>query len=150
VTIVNDTVAESTESFDARLFNASGASISTNTAPVTIQDDDGGTPALSAQSATVNEGAGTVTLSVSLSPAASSTVTVNYATIAGTAVGGQDYFGKSGTLTFNPGQTSRSYTVTIINDSVAETVETFSNRIFSPSGASISTSTAPVTINDND
>jgi hypothetical protein len=41
-------------------------------------------------------------------------VIVNYATTDGTAIAGQDYQASSGTLTFTPGQTSRSFSVSIL------------------------------------
>lgn len=150
VTIVNDSVAESTETFNARIFGASGAAIGTNSAPVTINDDDSGASTLAVQPVTVNESAGTATVTVILSPAASAVVTTGYSTNAGTAVGGQDYYGTSGVLTFSPGETSKTYQVTLVNDSTAESQESFTARIFNPSGAAISANTAPVTIDDDD
>ena len=53
------------------------------------------------------------------------TVTVDYATAAGTAAAGSDFVFTSGTLTFVPGETSQTIIVPTINDAVAEYTETF-------------------------
>src|SRR6185369_1739205 len=63
---------------------------------------------------TITEGASGTSVAnftVSLSSASSNTVTVNYATADTTAVAGVDYVATSGTLTFTPGQTSRTLSV---------------------------------------
>src|SRR5215213_3864211 len=52
-------------------------------------------------------------------------LTVNYATMDGTATAGQDYTATSGALTFNNGETSRSFQVPITDDAVTEPNETF-------------------------
>jgi hypothetical protein len=48
-------------------------------------------------------------------------VTVNFATANGTAVAGKDYVATSGTVTFAPGQTQATITVTVLADSSATT-----------------------------
>ena len=57
----------------------------------------------------VNAASGPTTLdfTVSLSVASSLAVTVNYATADRTAKAGTDYVARSGSLTFNPGETSK-------------------------------------------
>jgi len=150
VNLINDTVTEPVETFTGRIFGAAGATIGTATALVTINDDDSGVATLDVQPLTVNENDGTAVVEVKLTPAATSTVTVQYSTNAGSAVGGQDYFGTTGTLTFNPGDTSKTYPVTLINDTTPESQESFTARIFNPSGATMGANTAPVTINDDD
>ena len=61
------------------------------------------------------------------------TVTVNFATANGTALAGSDYIATSGTLTFSPGQTEKTVSVTLIRDAVAEPAETFYLNLSSPS-----------------
>src|SRR5262249_33506902 len=71
-------------------------------------------PSVSIADATVAEGnSGTknMTFNVTLSKAATSTVTVNYATSNGTATAGTDYTSASGTLTFAAGETSKTISV---------------------------------------
>ena len=75
----------------------------------------------------VTEGnTGTVTLNVpvTLSHASSTNVTVHFATVdtgaAGIATAGVDYVPTSGTLTFTPGQTSKTVPITVIGDTLRE------------------------------
>ena len=53
------------------------------------------------------------------------TVTVDYATADGTATAGSDYTATSGTLTFAPGETTKTVSVPVIDDTVADSGETF-------------------------
>lgn len=64
----------------------------------------------------VREDARTATITVTRNDDLRRTVTVNFATSDGTAKAGQDYGTTSGTLTFNPGEATRSFTIPIIND----------------------------------
>jgi hypothetical protein len=125
VPVYGDRLAEAQESFTIRLSRAKGASIADGTGVVTILDDD------SAARIIVGDAAGTVVYSgdgavtgatlqftVSLSAPQSQPVTVNYATADGTATAGADYLAASGTLTFAPGETTKTITVEAIgNDS---------------------------------
>src|SRR5438128_787222 len=62
-----------------------------------------------------------------------------------------DYISALGTLKFAAGETSKTISVLIINDSYLEGPETFNVTLSNPSGASLgSQATATVTINDND
>ena len=58
------------------------------------------------------------------------TVSVNYASSNGTAIAGSDYLAVSGTLTFAPGVTSRSFQVPILNDTIDEPDETVRLTMF--------------------
>src|SRR5205085_2700647 len=92
----------------------------------TILDDD--LPSLSVNDVTISEGnTGTrfATFTVSLSPTPTKTVTVNYATADGTATSPGDYQSAAGTLTFAPGQTTKTITVQVKGDTRAEGDETF-------------------------
>lgn len=73
----------------------------------TIQDDE---PRISVADA-YNFGETTFTFTISLSAAYDQAVTVNFATADGTAVAGVDYLAVSGTLTFAPGETTKTITV---------------------------------------
>ena len=70
---------------------------------------------------------------VSLAAAYDQAVTVNYATADGTATAGVDYLATSGTLTFAPGETTKTITVEVIgNDSGLD--EWFSVNLSGASG----------------
>ena len=66
---------------------------------------------------------------VTLAPAAAWTVTVDYATHAGTARAGSDYTHTSGALTFAPGETAKTVSVPVIDDTVEDTPETLTVRL---------------------
>ena len=69
----------------------------------------------------LEEDAGAVELTVTLTPASSDQVTVDYATLAAGATAGEDYTQASGTLTFAAGETQKTTTVTILDDTLYET-----------------------------
>ena len=96
--------------------------------------------ALSVADAKVQEGPGaSVEFRVSLSRAASGTVTVEYATSNATATAGEDYTAASGTLRFGAGETSKTIAVSVLDDAHDEGHETFTLRLSNASGARIRT-----------
>ena len=151
VPIVGDTLDEANETFVLNLSNATNASIEDSQATGTINDNDP-TPSLTIANAGLTEGnTGTTPLGfvVTLSAASGQTVTVNYATAAGTATATSDYTTTSGTLTFPAGTTTRTISVPIVGDTMDEPNEAF---VVNLSGASvtIADSQATGTITDND
>lgn len=152
VRIVNDRIAEGTESFTVTLSNPFGATITDGTATGTIEDNDAA-PSLSIDSISLTEGeSGTqnATFTVTLSGASAQTVTVNFATADGTATAGVDYNATSGTLTFAPGETSKTITVQVIGDVFAEANETFFVNLTNPTAATIGTGQGTATLVNND
>ncbi len=98
-------------------------------------------PSISIDNAGVVEGnAGTTSASftVTLTPASSQTVTVDYATADGTAVAGSDYTATSGQLTFNPGETSETIIVNVNGDLLNEANEFFFINLSNATNATIS------------
>ena len=94
----------------------------------------------------VEEAAGaTVDFAVSLAHASSSTVTVDYATSDGTASAGSDYTAASGTLTFAPGETEKTVSVAVLDDSHDEGEESFTLTPSNPSGGNAWLSDAEAT-----
>jgi hypothetical protein len=76
---------------------------------------------------------------------------VRYSTANGTATAGSDYTAVSGTLTFPPGQTSRTFTVPIINDALKEPSESAMLALSNPVNASLGAApSATLWIADND
>ena len=115
---------------------------------------DPNAPALFVDDATVSEAQGaTADFEVTLSRAAAETVTVEYATLAdGTATEGADFTATSGTLTFNPGETSKTISVPVQDDSHDDSGETFRMMLSNPSGgnAYLANTWAIGTINNDD
>ncbi len=72
---------------------------------------------------------------VTLSRAASGPVSVDYATKDGTAAAGADYTAASGTLVFAPGETAKTVSVALLDDSIDEGKETFTLTLSNPQGA---------------
>jgi hypothetical protein len=65
------------------------------------------------------------TFTVTLNAPSTQPVTVAFTTADGTAVQGKDYVATSGTLTFAPGQTQLTITVTILTDPTITADESF-------------------------
>ena len=155
VPTVEDTTEEQTETFTVNLSNPSAASIQDGTATGTITDDDeddgggGDTPTLSIADAAASEG-DPVVFTVTLTGARTGSVTVDYATTAGTASQGSDYTDTSGTLTFATTESSKTISVPTVEDTTEEQTETFTVSLSNPTAASIQDGTATGTITDDD
>ncbi len=155
VPIIGDTVVESNETFTLNLSGATNATISDSQGVATITNDDltPGLPQLSINDVTKIEGdSGTTnaTFTVKLSAASTQTITVNLATANGTATAGSDYTATSGTLTFAPGQTSKTVNVAIKGDILNEDNETFKVILSNAINAAIADNEGIGTITDND
>jgi len=98
----------------------------------------------------VDEDGGSAPATVCLAPTSGKTVSVHYRTVNGTATAGSDYTSASGTLTFNPGETSKTIHVSILNDSVFEGTETLSIRLSGAVNATVTTGTQVITIIEDD
>ena len=85
---------------------------------------------------------------VTLSPAASGQVTVDYATSDGTATAGADYTATDGTLTFEAGEATKTISVPITDDTVEDDGETVNLALSNASGAELGDSQAAGTIRD--
>ena len=70
------------------------------------------------------------TFTVTLSVPYDQPVTVSYRTADGTATTGDDYVGKTGTLTFAPGETTKTITIEVRGDSKREADEAFYLDLF--------------------
>ncbi len=92
----------------------------------------------------------TAVFTISLSKSSSQAVTVAYATAGGTATAGSDYTAVSGTVTFAPGETTRTVAVQVTRDLMAEPTETFTLKLSGASGATLARSIATATIQDDD
>ncbi len=98
-----------------------------------------------------NEGDATKLVTVSLSRAAATAVSVRYATSNGTALSGSDYTATTGTLTFAIGETSKTFSIPITNDVALELTETVNLTLSAPVGVTLGTQpTAVLSIVDNE
>jgi hypothetical protein len=148
--IVGDLMDEPDETFTVTLSNAVGATIGTPaTGTVTIFDNDP-MPELAATDVIVGEAAGTVDVTLSLDVASGFEVTVDYATVDGSAVAPDDYTPVSGTATIPVGMTTAAVIVPIVNDIEIEVDESFGVEFNLPINAVLMTPTATVTIIDDD
>lgn len=122
------------------------------TVAVTIADDDAVRLAVADGSVTEgNTGSAALTLAVTLSQATPRTVTVSYATAAGTATAGADFTAVTGgTLSFAPGETSKTISIAVAGDTLDEDDETFTVALANPSNATIADAGATGTILDDD
>lgn len=98
------------------------------------------------------EGGGSLEVAVTRTGGREGSATVHYATAPGTATAGSDYTAVSGTLTFAPGETSRTFSIPILNDTAAEGEETFQVLLSAVGGNSLAGSpmSGEVTILDDD
>jgi len=173
ITLPNDSIIQGNRGTTIQLANPSGADIfylggeniplcaalGHSKSPFTIIDDDHqpGTITFASSNFTVNEAAGTATITLVRTNGSFGTVQISYGTYVANdtnypnATPGSDYNTVSGSKTFGNGQTSVTFTVPIINDSIAEDDEVIGLRIFNPTGGATAAGTnALLTIIDND
>ena len=132
--VLEDTSGNDAESFsDVPVFNSS-------TVTGLVVADAQGTEGIDAA----------ITFEVTLIPAATSQVTVDYATSDGTATQPGDYTSTSGTLTFAVGETRKTVSVPILDDTVEDDGESFTLTLSNASGADIVDATATGTIRNTE
>ena len=125
--VVADSAVEGGETVVLALTGGTGYTVGGHgTHTFTIADDEGGVlPAASFASyfSHANEGSGTHDVTVNLSPAPASGLTLPY-TVGGTATGGSDYAALSGTLAVPAGATAATIPVSVLADAVPDSGET--------------------------
>jgi hypothetical protein len=156
IPIVNDTQLEPDETVNLTLSNPQGGVVlgTQTTATLTIINDDlpqRGIISLNGNSYTVNEN-GTANISLTRSNGSDGEVSVTLTPSNGTATSGSDYNNLPVTVTFTDGQTSKTVTIPIIDDTVYEPTETVNLTLSNPTGgATLGTpKTAILSIIDND
>jgi Ca2+-binding RTX toxin-like protein len=97
-----------------------------------------------------NTGTRALSFRVTLSSSSADPVTVHWATFNGSATAPSDFAAASGTVTFAPGQTTQTITVTIKGDRVREPNQTFTVRLDNPQQATIADGRATGTIRNDD
>ena len=153
VAVVGDQLFEPNEWFAVTLSNPTGALLAVDSASGILLNDDVESPSISITDVVKQEGRSGTTLfvfTVTLSAPSSVPVTVRYATANGTARAGEDYTAASGTLTFAPGETTKTVTVKVKGDRTKEADETFSLILSGATNASILDGTGLGTILNDD
>jgi hypothetical protein len=141
VLVNGDRLAEPDETFVVNLSGATSATIADGQGVGTILDDE---PRISISDVSKSEGRkGKTTLftfTVSLSSAYDQAVTMSFRTVNGTAkTSDQDYIARTGTLTFAPGETTKTITIVVNGDSKMETDETLFVDLFGNSSNALFT-----------
>ena len=139
--VTGDRLGEPNETFLVNLSNLNYGIIADGQGLGTIVDDE---PRISIGDVTKKEGNGNkttlFTFTVTLSAAYDQAVTMSFRTVDGTGTtGDSDYIAKTGTLTFAPGQTTKTITIEIKGDSKREANETFCLDLFAGSSNSLFT-----------
>lgn len=140
-----------------------GVGLGRDEATLTIVDNDfnHGILGFTSPNFTVTENGGNATITITRTNGTDGTVSIDYFTSNGTATGGNsatagvDYLNRSGRLTLPSGVTSASFTIPIVNDSLAEPDETVLLTLHNPAGGAQTNSallsvSAVLTILDND
>lgn len=157
VPISDDAIVEGTETITLSLSNPTGGGSlgGQSSSTITILDDDVpqvGQFQFTSPSYAVDEGEGPIMITVTRTNGSDGVAAVSYSTGNGTAVAGQDYFSASGTLNFSDGETSKTFSISIIDDVVVEASESVNLALSSPTnGATIGgLPSAVLTIADDD
>ncbi|MDP2340718.1 MAG: Calx-beta domain-containing protein [Deltaproteobacteria bacterium] len=154
VALINDTLDENDETFNANIFSAS-ATVTVDTAndsvDVTILDDDA-PPTISI--ASLDTGGivddGTANFVVTLSTASGLTVTGLVRPVSGTAIAGVDFAAADVAISISPGSLTDTANVSIVNDNLHENTETFSATLINLVNATVSVGSVTVSVPDDD
>jgi hypothetical protein len=127
IAVTGDRLPEPDERFAVNLSGATNATISDEQAIGTIRDNE---PRISISDVSKREGNGKKTtlfvFTVKLTVAYDQPVTMSFSTVNGTATtGDNDYVAQSGTLTFAPGETTKTITIVVQCDNKRESNEEF-------------------------
>jgi len=141
VAVKGDRLAEPTETFAVNLSAPTNATIGDGQGIGAILDNE---PRISIYNVSKKEGNGKkttlFTFLVTLSAAYDQAVTMSYRTVDGTATtSDSDYIAKTGTLTFAPGETTKTITIKVVGDRRNEGNEVFYLDLFGNSSNSLFT-----------
>ncbi len=150
VAITNDTLVEGNETIGLILTNASANGVIGGyaTATLNLVDDDlaPGELSFSSSAYTVNEYETNITITVIRTNGSSGLVSVSYFTSDGTARAGKDYGAVGDRISFDAGQTVKTFTVPIFQDYIDETNETVILTLANPGGGAVLGGTATATL----
>ena len=138
--VTGDRAVEGDETFFVNLQNATNAALVHAQGLGTIQNDDlAGKVQFSAASYSIGENGGSVTVTITRTDGDAAGAGVWYSTGVGTATPNTatpnlDYTPGSGLVTFDAGETSRTFSINIVNDSLTENDETVALALSNPVG----------------
>ncbi len=156
VNFVGNDLPEDSKRFGVQLFKPKNTKLAKSVGIGTIANDDGNNPAISINDIFVvegNNGTKTVLFTVTLSKTHNQVVTVQYKSSAGSATAPEDYIAVPlQTLTFQPGETSKTIAVQIVGDTIPakKLFETFFMNLSNATNATIAKAVGECTIEDND
>ncbi|MBE9235079.1 hypothetical protein IQ227_03230 [Anabaena aphanizomenioides LEGE 00250] len=153
VTPTDDIIFEGNETATLTVLTGTGYTVgATNSSTITIADNET-QPTISINDVTLTEGnSGTKTanFAVTLSHPSTQTITVAYQTSDISATAGTDYIAQTGTITFNPGETSKTASIVVNGDIAVEANDTFKVTLSTPVNATIADAEGIGTINNDD
>ena len=157
ITILADTIDEADETFTVSFGTLPAGRVTAgtdNTATVTITDNDEPTVTLSVAPTTISEAdvGTTATLTVTLSSVPDSTVVIPVV-IGGTASAGNDYTLSATSVSFSPTETSKTVTITVMDDSIDDNAETIELSVNAAGIVGVTagiTTSVTITITDDD
>ncbi len=147
IQVRGDTTFESNETFFVNIVGAVNAMVTDSQGLGTIINDDN-VPSISIDDVSIFEGDAAV-FTVSLSNTSAQTITLNYATADGTATA-PDYTAKSGVVTFLPGVTVQTISISTTNDILNELTESLLVNLTNPVNGFISDAQGLASIEDDD
>ncbi|XP_072027309.1 uncharacterized protein [Amphiura filiformis] len=153
LTILDDNNEELTETFTVEIQNNNNIIIGSGTTTVSIQDDDGRVYfRVSEYQANENQGSVTLTINRVGNSIAPTSVRIQTISNGGEAVAGSDYTSVTNRyIKFEASESSKSFSLTILDDNIAEADEPFCVEIIDTTDGTVSDpSIACVTIVDDD
>ena len=152
VQIVDCPVTEAFKGFTFELSGQVNSTIGRERGRISIVDNDiqAPTPTIHVRDAFVDEKDGVALVSVLLGSVLGekslSSIDVDYATADGSAADDSDYTASAGTLTFAPGETTKTVVVPITDDGSSEPGEAFTLGLSNPTNAALGDGTGPIVI----
>jgi len=155
IPVNGDVTAETNETFSVLLTGVVGAQLADPIGKATIIEDDGVTPTPPPPTISIADGAtlegdtgsAPLAVAVTLSQPSATPVTVQYRTTNATALAPGDYTSVGlSTLTFAPGEVTKTIQVDVNGDTLRELTESFSIRLSNPVGATLADATSKATI----
>ena len=150
LTLSPDLIYEANEIFRVVLSGITNSTLAVGTNTVTITDDDLAYLGFTVDSDSVNELDGTISIVVARTGVTNTTVSASFTTTNGTAISGTDYTATNGVVSFAPGETNKTITVSVTFDADLESSEIFRIRLVSLTNSASATYTnIPITIADS-